>query len=322
MELSQVLGGQYAFHGLVAGFVLILAVLVFAFGFKSAEEPPFDKLSGHEDRRAAGKKRKPKDKKSQMNGHVTAVTESKKSDQKVMKKEEKKETEKSPLKEKAVKQEKKSPTKTTNKDTKDNLNGVDNRKVKGKGKENVELKSSKKNKIVEEKPKDFDDGEWEQALSRKDKKNRKTALEEIQPKSEKKKEKKKAREEVKPAPTEPEEQPDFEHEPSMNEMLPQEKPSGQQVEVQPAVVDEKVKKPKKKKPSETQNVAESMLTEEKEAYTDSPSPPKLTVKVEASEALPLNVSEFDSPLAFDELGDTWKEARAPKKGNKKKSRKD
>lgn len=42
--------------------VLVLAILVFAFGFKSAEQPPFDKLALIDDRKPAGKKRKIKEK--------------------------------------------------------------------------------------------------------------------------------------------------------------------------------------------------------------------------------------------------------------------
>lgn len=58
---SELITTPYAFHGLVVGAVVLLALSVFVFGFKSAEEPPFDKLT--DDRRgAAGKKKKVKDK--------------------------------------------------------------------------------------------------------------------------------------------------------------------------------------------------------------------------------------------------------------------
>uniref|UniRef100_A0A0A9Y8D2 Uncharacterized protein n=1 Tax=Lygus hesperus TaxID=30085 RepID=A0A0A9Y8D2_LYGHE len=183
---SELITTQYAFHGIIVGTVLLFALLVFVFGFKSAEEPPFDKLT--DDRRAAGKKKKIKEKKAQTNGHATAIGDAgagKRSEVKAPKKEEKKDAEKSPQKEKQ-KQEKKSPVKNMLKESKankeNNKGDSSNKKVKGKGKENVEVTNkNKKNKAVDEKPKDFDDGEWEQALSRKDKKNRKSTLEEIIP---------------------------------------------------------------------------------------------------------------------------------------------
>ena len=63
LQLSELIGTQYAFHALVVGGVLLFALLVYVFGFKSAVEPPFDKLTNpHEDRKANGKKKKPKEK--------------------------------------------------------------------------------------------------------------------------------------------------------------------------------------------------------------------------------------------------------------------
>lgn len=215
MELSEVVGTQLAFHGLVVGFVVILAVLVFVFGFKTAEEPPFDKLSNSsEDRKPAGKKRnKVKDKKSQSNGHVTAVTNDKseaktktnenaktstpKAGSKAVK-DDKRDVEKVIVKETnriSARQDKKQQKtevgvksalkeNKANKENKAELkSGKKNEPVKkdtqkpankNKGKENVEVKNKKnteKNrKNIEEKPVDFDEGEWEQASYRKDKK--------------------------------------------------------------------------------------------------------------------------------------------------------
>lgn len=41
----------------------VLIILVYAFGFKRAEQPPFDKLSsGSDDKKAVGKKKKIKEK--------------------------------------------------------------------------------------------------------------------------------------------------------------------------------------------------------------------------------------------------------------------
>lgn len=63
MELSPVFNTPFVFPGLVVGMVLICAVLVFVFGFKSVEDFPFDKLTTvADDRKPAGKKRKLKDK--------------------------------------------------------------------------------------------------------------------------------------------------------------------------------------------------------------------------------------------------------------------
>lgn len=63
MEISEVVNTQLVFPGLVVGLVIICAVLVFVFGFKSVEDFPFDKLATvADDRKPAGKKRKVKDK--------------------------------------------------------------------------------------------------------------------------------------------------------------------------------------------------------------------------------------------------------------------
>lgn len=63
MELiNQLTHNQLTMYIPVA-LVLVCAILVFAFGFKSAELPAFDKLSGiSDDRKPAGKKRKTKEK--------------------------------------------------------------------------------------------------------------------------------------------------------------------------------------------------------------------------------------------------------------------
>lgn len=54
---------QYAFHAIVVGLVIVSALLVFVFGFKTSVEPPFDKItSPHDDRKTNGKKRKGKEK--------------------------------------------------------------------------------------------------------------------------------------------------------------------------------------------------------------------------------------------------------------------
>ncbi|KAE8747237.1 hypothetical protein FOCC_FOCC006029 [Frankliniella occidentalis] len=72
--IREVVSTPYAFPAGIVALVISCAILVFVFGFKSAEEPPFDQLSfANDDRKPAGKKRKLKDKKSQSNGHATSV---------------------------------------------------------------------------------------------------------------------------------------------------------------------------------------------------------------------------------------------------------
>lgn len=58
--LSGVLKAQFLFPASVAAAVLVCAILVFVFGFKSAEVPKFEKLS--DDKKQGVKKRKTKDK--------------------------------------------------------------------------------------------------------------------------------------------------------------------------------------------------------------------------------------------------------------------
>lgn len=60
MEILQEVSNQYVLYIPVA-LVIVVAILVFTFGFKSAEQPPFDKLTS-EDRKSTGKKKKIKEK--------------------------------------------------------------------------------------------------------------------------------------------------------------------------------------------------------------------------------------------------------------------
>lgn len=60
MEILQEMSSQYVLYIPVA-LVIIVAILVFTFGFKSAEQPPFDKLTS-EERKSSGKKKKIKEK--------------------------------------------------------------------------------------------------------------------------------------------------------------------------------------------------------------------------------------------------------------------
>lgn len=63
MELVNQLANNQLVMYIPVALVLACAILVFAFGFKSAEQPAFDKLSAlSDDRKPAGKKRKIKEK--------------------------------------------------------------------------------------------------------------------------------------------------------------------------------------------------------------------------------------------------------------------
>ncbi|KAK7791502.1 hypothetical protein R5R35_008854 [Gryllus longicercus] len=224
MELAEVFNTQYAFP---VGIVLICAVVVFAYGFKSSTPPTFSQLvHAADERKTAGKKKKLKDKKSVQNNVSSPVANDegrKKSDNsskvtvgKTSKqsKNVKEEAEKSPVasnkqqKKKNVSQKenvnesvlvegktatkdgKRSPEGKKIQPSKDATGESKNKpqekrllkeknyniqQVKTKNIADAKPKSSKssKLKVNEEKPVDFDDGEWEQAISRKEKKSKK-----------------------------------------------------------------------------------------------------------------------------------------------------
>lgn len=58
--LNSLVSVPYIFHGLIVSIVLLGAVLVFVFGFRSTEEPSFNK--GKTDSKSVAKKKKAKDK--------------------------------------------------------------------------------------------------------------------------------------------------------------------------------------------------------------------------------------------------------------------
>lgn len=421
MELPDVINTQFAFHGIVVGLVLICAVLVFVFGFKSVEEFPFDKLTNTaDDRKPAGKKRKVKDKKVQSNGHATAVGNDKgdskqKTDNAAAAKgnsaksatKDKKEVEKVPVKElnKVVaKQEKKqqvkaepSPNKTALKETKNikdnkknvtdesqkqikekkgDASGKDIKKTKqvakNKGKENVEVKNKKNTEKaiqkskVDDKPKDDDEGEWEQAVYRKDKKKKAAATDDeiISDKSVKKgvsspAKKKKSKsaenssekehvtnittsatlasveiEQVKTDSASNKEQKQAKKELKKDKVKSSEEIVNE-TEVTPVDTegDAKSGTKKKKKKSGKENAENIPLPvgkdvpHEQQVTTSAPSKPKkvevrATVEAKPASSQPKSEVMTENTAVFDELGDVWKEAKAPKKSNKKKVRKD
>ena len=57
---SSILGIPYVFHCGIVSIVFVGAVLLFVFGFKSAEEPSFNKIKA--DSKSVSKKKKKKDK--------------------------------------------------------------------------------------------------------------------------------------------------------------------------------------------------------------------------------------------------------------------
>lgn len=441
MELSEVVNTQYAFP---VGIVLICAVLVFVFGFKSAEQPAFAQLTyTGDDRKPAGKKRKIKEKKTQSNGHVASVNDdseikqkgsesysSKPNASKVVTKqgkEGKQDSEKSPSKDnlnKAVTKQQKpnkqetSPskeqqskmaikepvTKSTaaklqkdnKKETsepvtkqlkekkqesvekspsKDSNKNVPAKQTKNKGKENQveEIKNKKNEKNLaklkknDEKPVDFDDGQWEQALSRKDKKNRKkddpfanedAVSENIVKKETASPAKKKKSKNVDAGNTDaaPAEEPKIIE--NKNQKTPEKKPSNKEKkdkitekETMPVVEvivapeskanDEsgsaqesaaKSKKKNKKKGNKSAETEATVVSETTKTVEVAPAPPVVEIKVtekkqaEVKEEAKIKAeitpkNEPDNAVAFDELGDIWKDAKQQKK-TKKKVRKD
>lgn len=157
---------QHSQYAIPIGIVLVCAILVFVFGFKNAEQPPFAQLtSGSDvDRKPAGKKR---------NKIKEKVTTERASPAKKV----------APVKAAAVK---KAPAKAEEPrvELKERKH-EENKPVVPKKEKIIAPKSGKENKVElaknrknlknhsSEKPVDFDDGDWEPAYSRKEKKNKK-----------------------------------------------------------------------------------------------------------------------------------------------------
>ncbi|XP_057341563.1 uncharacterized protein DDB_G0286299-like [Microplitis mediator] len=335
---------QYA---IPVGIVLILAVLVFAFGFKNAEQPPFAQLSAVSDvdRKQANKKKnkikekrssneKANEKASPVKKSSPAKTESSKktvakNDEVDGKLKERKQEDNTPVIAKKDKQ-------ITNKTGKEN-------KV-----EQVKNKKNMKNLILE-KPVDFDEGDWEQAYSKKDKRKKK---EEESPKKSKKSKKNELVDEV-GKDNEPEkveikdkvaketenkelkekDQKDVILEPVDNILAVEDEQVEPKEEVKKVEKINKIEKEKEekktvkvkksKKANDAENNSVSNVTPietkpEKIIEKKIEDAPKKTEPVEKSTIE--QVTEKSGP-AFDELGDTWTEAK-PQKKSKKKARKD
>ncbi|XP_046737434.1 triadin-like [Diprion similis] len=164
---------QHSQYAIPIGIVLACAILVFVFGFKNAEQPPFAQLtSGSDvDRKPAGKKRnKIKEKSRTVN--VQVATEKSSPAKKVV-----------PVKAEAVKKNA-AKGEEVGGELKERKHEDNKPVVARKEKAVSTLKSGKENKgelvknrknlknLSQEKPVDFDDGNWE-SVSRKDKKNKK-----------------------------------------------------------------------------------------------------------------------------------------------------
>ncbi|KAF5269974.1 hypothetical protein FQR65_LT05773 [Abscondita terminalis] len=161
ITLDSVPLAQRALKETNVALVIIAITLLFTFGFKSSEQPPFDKLSAlADDRKSAGKKRKIKEKKS-ANGNAVQISETKS--------EKSKDTKHSPTKEapntpKTKKQEPNSP-KVAEKKKVDTSKPKKSDPVEEKNKKNLKPK-------LTEKPVDYDEGNWETVPSKNDKKKK------------------------------------------------------------------------------------------------------------------------------------------------------
>ncbi|XP_015590846.1 uncharacterized protein AH6.3 isoform X2 [Cephus cinctus] len=349
MDVSLLL--QHSQYAIPVGIVLVCAILVFVFGFKNAEQPPFAQLSSSSDvdRKLAGKKRSKIREKRSANGQI--ATEKASPVKKV-----------SPVKAEPVK---KSAAKSDDVDGKlKEQKQDDNKPNAGKkeknqaapksGKENkVEQAKNKKN-LAQEKPVDFDDGGWEQAYSRKDKKNKKKDEETPSKKSKKAKktdlinevtkDKEQEKPEIKDKVAKETENKELKEKDKKEVILtpitadptPEEKVSERKEEVAvPKIekvekVEEKKSKAKKgKKVSESEGtppISESPTPRkdekhvekvaEKKMIDESKKKPEIMVEPPIEERV-----EEKAALAFDELGDVWTEAK-PQKKSKKKARKD
>ncbi|XP_063382597.1 serine/threonine-protein phosphatase 4 regulatory subunit 2-like [Cydia fagiglandana] len=149
--LSQVSSTQFLFPAAAVAVVLLCAALVFIFGFHSAEQPQFDKLAlVIDDKKSSNKKvKKSKEKKSSPNrssDDAKAKSESSK---------------KSPTKEKAKEAEKPKPKPERPAEPKFVKKDAP-----------VEAKKGKKGKAAAEteKPADFDDGGWQEVPKKSQKK--------------------------------------------------------------------------------------------------------------------------------------------------------
>ncbi|XP_029168863.1 DNA ligase 1-like [Nylanderia fulva] len=335
---------QYV-YAVPVGIVLIFAILVFAFGFKKAEQPPFAQLSAGSDvdRKLARKRGKVREKKA-TNGQIASEKTSPAKKTLAAKVEVPKKGTKGDDVDGKLKERKQEENKiTTTKKEKEQVSA----KI---GKENkVEQVKNKKNlkNLFQEKPVDFDDGDWEQAYSRKDKKNKKK--EEESPSKKNKKISKKA-DLINEAKQKEQEKPEIKDktakETENKELKEKEKKEVILTPISDVEIDkakeldkeeqnkvEKVEKEEKKTGKSKKN---KKVSEGENTPTSVPSTPKSDNKPVAEEPqkqlanlekVATNneenkmVESKEKIAVFDELGDVWTEAK-PQKKSKKKARKD
>ncbi|KAK0087994.1 hypothetical protein PV325_013543 [Microctonus aethiopoides] len=341
---------QHFQYAIPVGIVLVCAVLVFVFGFKNAEQPPFAHLSAVSDveRKQANKKRsKIKEKRATSNQVVSEKASPVKKA--------------SPAKAETVK---KSASKNDEVDgkLKERKQDENTPAVAKKEKSQISAKAGKENKVEQvknkknmknlilEKPVDFDEGDWEQAYSRKDKKKKK---EEETPKKTKKSKKNdlisdvgknkdqdkneikdKVAKETENKELKEKNQKDIILEPVNNNVESESKIANvepkdevkkinkvEKVEEKKSV---KSKKAKKSNDNENTPVQNPARNEKKSAekLPEKKAEDVIKKKTETLNETPKVVVESEkSAAAFDELGDVWTEAKTQKK-SKKKARKD
>uniref|UniRef100_V5I8L8 Uncharacterized protein n=1 Tax=Anoplophora glabripennis TaxID=217634 RepID=V5I8L8_ANOGL len=311
MEIIRELSNQYVLY-IPTALVIFGAILVFTFGFKSPEQPPFNKLSS-DDRKSTGKKRKIKEKKSSANGHVsTGEARHDKSPAK--------EPKRSPNKEAPEPKQEKKEKKLDNKQ-------VEKTKKNEVIKSNIieEAKSKKNNKKATVKPVDFDEGDWETVPLKSDKKKKE------QSPAKKEKKPKKASDKVDKVEIEKlvkevvnkelrELDRDIKEEITIEKVTKKEE--NLVIEEPVVVVEEKKDKKKEKKAKKEvveEHVAPPAESQEKETVKETVKSEKKIEKTESAPA-PKAQSKEAAPV-FDELGDVWTEAKAAKK-SKKKARRD
>lgn len=326
--LSQVSNTQFMFTAAAVAVVLVCAAFVFVFGFHSAEQPQFGKLPlVLDDKKSTNKKSKKKDKKSSPNRTVSDDTKAKSESSK-----------KSPLKEK--KEEK---TKEVDK-PKPKERPVEAKPVK---KETVsDAKKGKKGKNVAEleKPADFDDGGWQEVPKKNEKKKVVKPAEE----KEKKKESPKKVKKVKDADIEaahPVEEPVEETIKIISAEGPQvDEDAAQALQAQVEELQRVLKERERQdqaalvsaEDDESPDVEEltdvkDLRSNKKKENKEKQIKKKAVETVAATKSAPKPEPEKDNSDSekqegqkapvFDELGDTWTDAKLSKKG-KKKARKD
>ncbi|CAK1586340.1 unnamed protein product [Parnassius mnemosyne] len=322
--LSQVSNVQFLYPAAAVAVVLICAALVFIFGFHSAEQPQFDKLPlVLDDRKSSNKKRKIKEKKSSPNRTAddvkTKTDTSKKSPVKEKKEEKAKEPEKPKPKEKV----------TEPKSLKKEAVG--------------EAKKGKKKLIVEvEKPADFDEGVWEEVPKKSDKKKGK-ADEKDKKDSPSKKNKRKAKDADIEAARSAEEVAEGPVKVTISVDTPVDEETNRALQAQVEEFQRVLKEAERRDQAalgstEEEETADDELTEVKDlrSVKKKENKEKQTKKKAVESAVTKSAAKTDekdtsdssdkqennqNAPVFDELGDTWTDAKVTKK-SKKKARKD